>query len=120
MAWMPMAAKVPMMVENRAASRAMDRVITRALMMLGSWNSSSYQRKEKPSHLARLLPALKLCTISTMMGIYRKKRIRLRYNRLRIFKAGFSSSLAANDETEAKGDCQGERPLTIPLDAVSW
>ncbi len=78
MAWMPMAARVPMMVANMEASTAIARVMTREFMMLGSLNSSSYQRKEKPSHLARLLPALKLCTISTTMGIYRKASTRPR------------------------------------------
>ena len=53
------------------ASTAMDRVMYSAFMMRVSWSSSPYQRREKPSHLARLLPALKDWMISTTIGTYR-------------------------------------------------
>jgi len=69
MAWMPMAASVPSTVAAMAAITAMDSVTYSDFMMAWSPNSSTYQRRENPSHLARLLPALKLCTISTAMGV---------------------------------------------------
>ncbi len=53
---MPMAASVPSTVAITVAITAIDTVTHRAFMMDAFWNSSPYQRKEKPSHLARLLP----------------------------------------------------------------
>ena len=68
MAWMPMAARVPRMVEITIASTATDSVTCRAFMMAVFWNRSMYACTEKPSHFARLRPALKDCTIKTTMG----------------------------------------------------
>ena len=81
----PMAASVPRIVATTMASKAIVTVTVSAFMMRVSCNSSVYQRKEKPSHFARLLPALKLCTISTIIGRYRKIRMSARYARLQNF-----------------------------------
>ena len=72
---MPMAASVPSTVAITVAITAMDTVTHRAFIMEAFWNSSPYQRKEKPSHLARLLPALKDWQISTTIGTYRNTRM---------------------------------------------
>ena len=65
---MPMAAMVPRIVDTAAAKRAMDTVTYSASMMEGLLASSRYQRRENPSHFARLMPALKDWKISTAMG----------------------------------------------------
>ena len=64
-----MAASVPRMVAMTAAITATAMVTCSACMMERSRNSSAYHLKEKPSHLARLLPALKDWKIITTMGI---------------------------------------------------
>ena len=60
------------------AITAMETVTHSALIIEELLNSCSYQWKEKPSHFARLLPALKDWLISTTMGMYRKIRIMAR------------------------------------------
>ena len=50
------------------ASRETSRVVYTLLIIMRFWNSSAYQRKEKPFHTTLLLPALKEKMMSSKMG----------------------------------------------------
>ena len=69
MRWSPRAPKVPRTVAHTEELTASTRELRRAEKASSSWNSSSYQTKEKPENSARLPDSLKEKTISTAMGI---------------------------------------------------
>ena len=73
---------MPATVEITVASRDTSRVVDTLWMMARSWNSSSYQRREKPCHTTLLLPALKEKMIISRMGAYRNRKTRAMNRRL--------------------------------------
>jgi hypothetical protein len=67
-----MAAMVPIMVAITAELTPIRSVEYRELIMVRSWNSSTYQRRVNPPHTPLERASLKEYTMSTAMGRYRK------------------------------------------------
>ena len=71
---MPTAAMVPSSSAMTDAASAMISVLRSEERINSLWNSSLYQWNEKPVQLERDFDSLKLHTIRTMMGRYRKMK----------------------------------------------
>ena len=74
----PMAAIVPSRVTRTDDTTAMISEVPSALRIISLWNRLRYQSSVKPVNTVRLLLSLKLNTISTAMGTYRKLNSRQR------------------------------------------
>ena len=72
---MAMAAAVPITAAARAETKAIIRVVDRALIMERLSNICRYQSRVKPPHRALDLDWLKDNTIIVRMGAYKKIRI---------------------------------------------
>ena len=78
MAWMPMAANVPMTVAKTEAVSVIQSVVANASMIVSFFSISAYQWVVKPPQTTLDLESLKERTIKTRMGRYKNKKIAVR------------------------------------------
>jgi hypothetical protein len=76
---MPIAARVPRTVETTLETQAIIIVFIRDEIIILLLKRRIYQSRVKPLNTLRLFVSLNEKTISTKMGIYRKKRTSARY-----------------------------------------